>query len=343
VNFFQDRGVRIRIISGDNPQTVSAVSARAGINNADKIITGREMEGWSPADFDKNAKFYTIFARIVPEQKEKIIESLKKDGFTAMVGDGANDALAIKKADLGIAMFDGAQSTRQLAAIVLVNNSFTALPGGVKLADDVIRNIEIFSSIVFNQTLIGLFLFVIVSLAGKEYPLTPFNVTLINYFTIGIPGMLISYWTIRPLGAVPPVGGQPFLKRVLPFAVWSAAVQAAGVALIFALNAKFIKIAPENTLVTLAFIALGFIFFGFAPGVYEGLSSRTKKMQIFSLAILELILLVAVFYIPLLLTFFNVALFHMSALATAGILLIIGLFGLAQYGLAKHFAAQSLI
>jgi cation-transporting ATPase E len=340
VNFFQNRGVRIRIISGDHPETVQAIATAAGINNTDKIITGQEMAAWNSADFDQNAKLYTIFARIVPEQKEKIIESLKKDGFTAMVGDGANDALAIKKADLGIAMFDGAQATRQLAAIVLINNSFSALPGGVELADAAIGNIEIFSGIIFNQTLVGLFLFIIISLFGYEYPLTPFNVTLINYFTIGIPSLLISYWTIRPSEKAPPVGSQPFLKRILPFAVWSAAIQAVGVAIVFAFNVTYLKITPPNTLISLAFIVLCFAFFIYAPTVYQGLLSRTKKMQIFSLAIFELVLLVAVLHIPPLLAFFTVTLFHLSALNVALTLIITGLFCFAQYGLARRFATK---
>jgi len=340
VNFFQNRGVRIRIISGDHPETVRAVSAAAGIHNIDKVITGQEMAGWSTSDYGEKAKLYTIFARIVPEQKEKIIEAIKKDGFTAMVGDGANDALAIKKADLGIAMFDGAPATRQLAAIVLINNSFSALPGGVELADGIIRNIEIFSSIVFNQTLIGLFLFIILSLFSYEYPLTPFNVTLINYFAIGIPGLLISYWTIRPSGKVPPVSAESFLKRVLPFAVWSAVIQAIGVALVFALNAKYLKITPPNTLVLLSFIAFGFVFLAYAPTVYQGLLSQVKKMQIVALAVFELLLLLAVFHIPFLLNFFNVVLPPLPSMAIMQILLIIGVFCLAQLGFAMRFAAH---
>lgn len=342
INFFQNRGVRIRIISGDNPDTVCAVAGMAGVNEADKFITGQEMAGWDKTDFDTNVKLYTVFARIVPEQKEKIIEAFKKDGFTAMVGDGANDALAIKKADLGIAMFDGAPATRQLASIVLVNNSFTSLPGGVELADGIIRNIEIFSSVFFSQTLLGLFLFIILSIFGYEYPLTPFNVTLLNYFTIGMPGMLISYWAIWPTEKVPPVGMQPFLKRVMPFAALSAFIQAVGVALVYALNVKYFKITPPNTLVLLVFIALGFAFFAFAPTVYEGLLPRIKKMQIIALAVIEPILLFLAFKISFVLTFFNVSLLNLSGRNISFVLLIIGLFCLLQYGLAKLFAIRNI-
>ncbi len=339
VRFFQDRGVRIRIISGDNPGTVRAVATTAGIKDLDKVITGKEMADWDKDDFEKNTKLYTIFARIVPEQKEKIIEALKKDDFTAMIGDGANDALAIKKADLGIAMFDGAPATRQLAGIVLVNNSFTALPGGVKLADDIIRNIEVFSSVFFNSSLIGLFLFFIMSVAGLEYPLTPFNITLINYFTIGIPGLLVSYWTLRPAEKVRPVSLQPFLKRVLPFAAWSAVVQAIGAALVFAVSPAYLRTIPPNTLVVLAIAASGFMFFACAPRVYQGLFTRTKKIQIFCFAVAELLLLILVFHIPLLVAFFNIPSLHLSTVNIVQTSAIVGFVCLAQYGLARRFAA----
>jgi cation-transporting ATPase E len=343
VNFFQGRGVHIRIISGDNPETVSAVAKAAGVNNPGKVITGGEIAKWSALDFERNVGQYTVFARIVPEQKEKIIEAFKKDGFTAMVGDGANDALAIKKADLGIAMFDGAPATRQLAAIVLVNNSFTALPGGVELADGIIRDIETFSSVVLNQTLIGLFLFVALSLFGYAYPLTPFNVTLINYFTIGIPSLLISYWTIYPSGKAPRVSTEPFLARVMPFAAWSAVIQTVGVALMFAVNAVYFKVSPPNTIVLLAFTALSFTFFACAPAVYQGALSLAKRAQIFSLALAELVLLVASFHVPLFLSFFNVTVLHLSVAETA---LAVGVTALccgAQVYLAARFAVRSSV
>jgi cation-transporting ATPase E len=157
IHFFQKRGVTIRIISGDNPDTVKSIAGLAGVNDTEKIITGTELEHWTETDYKEKAGNFAIFARIKPEQKEKIIKALKLDGFTAMVGDGANDALAIKKADLGIAMFDGAPATRQVASVVLTNNSFAELPGGVKMADSIIKNIEIFASIFFNQTFVGFF------------------------------------------------------------------------------------------------------------------------------------------------------------------------------------------
>ena len=200
VDFFQDRGVHIRIISGDNLETVRAIAGLAGVRHTEHAITGPEMVSWNESEYRQQVRKYSLFAKILPEQKEKIIEALKYDGFTAMVGDGANDALAIKKADLGIAMFDGAPATRQLASVVLMNNSFAALPGGVVLADSVIRSTELFASVFLNASFAGFYFFIEVSVLGYAFPLSALNMAFNNYVAIGIPGILISYWIIVPKG-----------------------------------------------------------------------------------------------------------------------------------------------
>ncbi len=339
INFFQDRGVSIRIISGDNPETVHTVAKLAGINSTDKIITGEEMELWTKEDFENKVSSYTIFARIVPEQKEKIVEAFKKDGFTAMVGDGANDALAIKKADLGIAMFDGAPATRQLASIVLTNNSFTALPGGVTLADSIIRNVEIFGSIFLNMSIVGFLLFVVTSIFGYAYPLTPLNITLINYFTVGIPGMLISYWTIMYSGKVDFPSTKPYLKKILPFAVCSSIIQTIFISIIFALSPQYLKLAESNILVVLAFCFAGFVFFMFTPYVYRGIVTRFQKMQILGFALFEIVLLFFILKIPIITNFFDTTniIPAFSKRNIAIILISSCVLIILQYGIARWF------
>ncbi len=307
INFFQDRGVDIRIISGDNPETVRAIAAAAGVHDTGKVITGAEMAQWSDSDFLKKAAAYRIFARTVPEQKVKIVEALKRDGFTAMVGDGANDALAIKRADLGIAMFDGAPATRQLAGVILMNNSFTALPGAVELADNFIQNIEIFAGTFIASSLLGLFTFFTVSAFGYPYPLTPLNITLINYCTVGIPGFLISYWAVWPSRSAKPAATADFLKRVLPYPLAGALLGALAIGAAFILSPDYFKAAQSNTLVVLAFIAVGFVFFAFAPRVYESAPTLMQKMQIFLLGLADIALLYIVFTTPLLVRFFDLA------------------------------------
>ncbi|MES2087990.1 MAG: HAD-IC family P-type ATPase [Patescibacteria group bacterium] len=340
IDFFQNRGVNIRIISGDNPETAAAVAAAAGVKNSDTVISGKELKLWNERDFETKVKSYAIFAGILPEQKRQIIEAFKKDGFTAMIGDGANDALAIKSADLGIAMFDGAPAIRSLASVVLTNNSFSALPGGVELADNIIRYLEMFSSMFLSQTFIGLLFFIITSIANISYPLTPFNVTLINYCVIGLPGALISYWVVRSPAKVRRASGGLFLKRVLPFAFASSVIQTIGVAAIFFLNQNFLKLAEPNTLVSFAFIIFGFSFFVFAPKVFQETVTRSQKVEILFLGMAEFLLLLAVFNIPWLTIFFTVATPNIS-LANLGIILgIISPLLVVQYGLAKYFGSK---
>lgn len=344
ISFFQNRGINIRIISGDNPRTVRAVARLAGVANTDKIITGQELEAWTKADYENQAKQYSIFARIVPEQKEKIIDALRLDGFTAMVGDGANDALAIKKADLGIAMFDGAKAVRQLAAIVLTNNSFTALPGGVALADSIIRNVEIFASIFINLSFVNFFIFLGVSLFGYDFPLTPLNISLINYFTVGFPGMLISYWTIMARNTTEPLSHKPFLKKILPFVNYSAILQALFIIGIFFLGPESARLAESNILVVLASIVAGFIFFIFTPYVYRGLVTRAQKIQILGLGMVEIVLVWLTLKIPYVTTFFDTT-NKVPAFSPVSAIIILGLFCLLvylQYLLAKYFAEKKI-
>ncbi len=340
IQFFQTRGVTIRIISGDSPETVQAVAAAAGVNNAGAVTTGSEIESWTDADFLKNIHKYIVFARIKPEQKEKIIEALKQDGFTAMIGDGANDALAIKKADLGIAMFDGAQATRQVAAVVLVKNSFTDLPNGVKLADSVIQNIKICASLFFSQVFLGFLFFVALTVAGYSFPFTPLNFTFINYFTVGLPGFLIFYWIVRPVQANVPKDNKSFLRQVLPFAFISAVPQAIVVTLAFYSSLENIKNHGLTSLVLVVFIIVGFIFFTFTPSVYSGPTTKMQRKQFSLLAVIEIISVAVLINIPFVAAFYNLKTPSVHSVLELAPLIV--LYALVQYGLVRWFFAMRL-
>jgi len=306
IKFFQDRGVIVRIISGDHIETVKAVAAAAGVKNTDLAIKGTDMENWSELNYLERVKDYTIFARVKPEQKEKLIEALKKDGFTAMVGDGANDALAIKKADLGIAMFDGAAATRQIASVVLVKNSFADLPEGVGLSDRIIENIEICSSVFFNQVFVGFFFFLFLSLLNYSLPFTPLNITFINYFTVGLPCSLLFYWIVRPSTPHRIPDDRSFLRKVLPFPLSSAIPQA--IIAMFAFYVSLNHAAPTgpSCMVVLSFIVTGFIFFMFTPWLYTGSITATQRKQMIILAVLEVVSIFALVKIPIFAMFYNI-------------------------------------
>ena len=305
VDFFQQRGVCIRVLSGDNPATVQAIARGAGIAGSDGVITGAELDALDDAGFRSAVEKYRIFARIQPRQKERVIGILKEDGFTAMVGDGANDALSVKNADLGIAMFDGAPATRQVAGVVLMNNSLIELPAGVRLADSMIENIEIYASIFLNQTFVGFLLFMALSIAGYSFPFTPLNVSLITFFAVGVPYMLISYWAIRPTAHTMPVSTRPFLRRVLPFPVTLSVVEAVAAFLICMRGTEVLGGDALRMCLMLLFMFLGYGFFILTPAVYSGVTSTLQKIQLAGLGVVEVILVFLFFKAPILMMLYN--------------------------------------
>ena len=336
VHFFQERGVTIRIISGDNAETVRAVAAAAGVDNPNAVVTGSELETWPDAEYPERVRTYSIFARIKPEQKEKIIEALKEDGFTAMIGDGANDALAIKKADLGIAMFDGAPATRQIASIILVKNSFTDLPKGVQLADSIIQNIEICASIFFNEVFLGFFFFILLTVFGYTFPFTPLNIAFLTYFTIGLPCSLIFLWVVRPVHEHVAKADASFLQRVIPFALVSAIPQSLVTAAAFYSSLEHTQTHAPTSLVVLSFIIIGVIFFMQTPRVYSGPMTKTQRRQSFSLILIEIVSVVVLINIPFIASFYNLIVpsFH-SILELVPLLF---LYILVQYGITRQFS-----
>jgi len=338
VGFFQARGVAIRIISGDNPATVQNVAIAAGVRNTGAVIAGAELEAWSDADYLKKAHAYAIFARVKPEQKEKIIGALKRGGFTAMIGDGANDALAIKKADLGIAMFDGAQATRQIASVVLVKNSFSDLPNGVKLADSIIQNTELCASLFFNQVFLGFFFFILLTVSGYSFPFTPLNVTFINYFTIGLPAVLIFYWIIRPVHAHVTRHDKSFLRQVLPFALASAVPQTFVAMAAFYGSIELVKTHGPASLVVFSFIIVSVIFFMFAPSVYSGPTTKNQKEQFALLVVVEIIIAVILINIPIVSVFYNLKVPSLPSVAE--LVPAILLYALVQYWITRRFLAR---
>lgn len=281
INFFQEHGVRVRVISGDNPETVRAIAEEAGILYTDLVITGQEMLSWDNEMYKERVPAYHIFARIRPEQKEKIIEVLKLNGFTAMVGDGANDALALKKADLGIAMFEGSQATRSIAQIVLMNNSFGALPAGVELADSIITNIELVASVFFNKVAVGLLLFIILAFLGHDYPISPRNTTVIGYFTIALP---IFYWAMWPVRNPERALNRPFLRKILPYSLIQSAITTAATTAVFFVSPHSLQRAPSNVLIVLTLIALGISFFALAPLAYAASSNILQRKNLYTIA-----------------------------------------------------------
>ncbi len=196
VRYLQQNGVSLRVISGDNPNTVQYIASLAGISNHGNVLTGTQLQKIKKRDWEKTVAKTTIFARVLPEQKEKLIETFKKlNNFTGMVGDGVNDALALKKSDLGVAMYSGAVATRRVADIVLLDNSFNSLPIGMRLGNRIIQAIELIATLFFHKIIFGLVLILTTLLFGFVYPLEPRHVTFINILLVTVPTLM---WTLFP-------------------------------------------------------------------------------------------------------------------------------------------------
>jgi len=205
VSYLQKNGVSIRVISGDNPNTVRYIAKRAGIKNYDKVITGAELLKVSDKDWDKTVKHTTIFARVLPEQKESLIKTFRRLGyFSGMVGDGVNDALAIKKSDLGIAMFAGATATRRVADLILMDNSFNSLPVGMRLGNRIMQAIELIATLFFHKIIYGVVLLVSTLVVGAAYPFGPRHVTFMNIFLVTLPTIMWTLFTPSPRHRISP-------------------------------------------------------------------------------------------------------------------------------------------
>lgn len=196
VDFLQRQGVTIRVISGDNPRTVQYIAKEAGIKHPEKAILGEDLAALSEDEFNKAADTYTIFARVLPDQKERLINRFQQSGkFTGMVGDGVNDALALKKADLGVAMYAGAPASRRVSDIILLNNSFTSLPMGMKLGNQIMQAIEVIAILFFHKIIYGVTLLLATILINMNYPYSPRHITFMNIFLVTMPTLM---WTLFP-------------------------------------------------------------------------------------------------------------------------------------------------
>ena len=189
--YFARQGVAIKVISGDNPVTVSEVARRAGIQNADKYLDASCLE--TEKDYLSAVEEYTVFGRVTPDQKKKLIRALKKRRHTvAMTGDGVNDVLAMKESDCSIAMASGAKAASQVAQLVLLESNFSAMPGIVGEGRRVINNIQRAATLFLVKNIFSLGLSLISFFTNWPYPLIPFHLSVISALTIGVPSFFLA-------------------------------------------------------------------------------------------------------------------------------------------------------
>ncbi len=190
INWFKQNGVHIKVISGDNPITVSEVSKRVGIEGAENYIS---LEGLSDEEVEKIANDYTVFGRVTPEQKAILIRAIKKaEHVTAMTGDGINDILALKEADCAISVAAGSDAAKNVSHLILTDNNFNSLPEVVYEGRRVINNVETSASLFLMKTLFTMAMTIFSLIYYKNYPFKLQNMALLEIFVIGLPAFFLS-------------------------------------------------------------------------------------------------------------------------------------------------------
>ena len=190
IGYFNEQGVTLNVISGDDPRTVSSIARVVGVPGADAYVDATTLD--TPSKIDAAVDRYHVFGRVTPQQKRELVQALKRrDHTVAMTGDGVNDVLALKEADCSVAMAAGSDAARNVAEIVLVDNDFASMPAVVAEGRRSINNLQRSAALFLTKTLFSMCLAAL-CIAFPPYPFEPIQMTLINFFCIGAPGFVLG-------------------------------------------------------------------------------------------------------------------------------------------------------
>jgi cation-transporting P-type ATPase E len=295
ISGFANAGIALKVISGDHPDTIAALATQAGIVVRGPVVSGLELDGMDDPTLAATVEESTIFGRITPPQKERLVRALRQRGhYVAMTGDGVNDVLALKQADLAIAMRSGSQVARSVSDIVLLNDSFAVLPAAFREGQRILNGMEDVIRLFLARTGSQALLILAVSLLGERFPLTPKQNAVLALLTVGIPTIFLAAWA-RP--GLPP-------RRLLPSAghfVVPAMVTIAGVALtVYLFFTSVTKdVALARTALTVTTVLCGLILIPYVRPPSEAwtggtvLSGDRRPAQL-ALALLAVFLVVLV-------------------------------------------------
>ncbi len=246
--------IEYRIISGDSPDTVISIAKKINKDYPANIISGQELETLSEDAFEQAVLTHNIFARIKPSQKQMIIRALKKHKlFTIMVGDGVNDVLAIKESDLGVAMNGGSTMAKDVADVVLLNNSFATLPLLLYEGRRIITNIQTIANIYLIKNISSIAAILLLGFIGLQFPFNPKHVEIASFLIIGLPSFFLAFekHTFSTTD-------EGFLKRLLLF----SSIVGFGNAIIYAIVYMYYDIASERLLYSRTMLLCAVIFLG---------------------------------------------------------------------------------
>jgi cation-transporting P-type ATPase E len=314
VAWFAAEGVQVKVVSGDHPRTVGAIAGQVGIAGADQPVDARSLPD-APAALAELLEARSVFGRVVPRQKREMVEALGARGHVvAMTGDGVNDVLALKDADLGIAMGGGSAASRAVAELVLMDGRFATLPAVVAEGRRVIANIERVAKVFVTKTVYATVLALAVGLAGLAFPFLPRHLTLISSLTIGIPGFFLA---LEPNAQRSRPG---FVRRTLAFAVPAGLVAAVGT--LVAYQVADVANVPQDearTTATLALAGLGLVVLFLAARPLN----RLRRLLLVAMAAAFVVVMV----VPFLRAFFALDLPPLPV-ALAALALVVALGGL---------------
>lgn len=301
LNYFKKQKVDIKIISGDNPITVSQIAKRVGVENYNKYLDMSTID--DSADFNDIVKNYTIFGRVSPIQKKSLVNALQDNGKTvAMTGDGVNDVLALKEADCSIAMINGSDATKNISQLVLLNSDFSSMPKIVSEGRRTINNIERSASLFLVKTIYSLLLALMVLVMKDEYPFIPIQLSLIGVLTIGIPSFMLALEPNKER-----VHGN-FLKNIIKRALPTGLLV---VIMIFILNMLYhLNIIPENKLSSYCVLSTGMCGLGLLFTFIKSRKSEESKLpiSIYRLALAIIMTTLFILVITYFGNFFNICL-----------------------------------
>jgi cation-transporting ATPase E len=195
---FASLGIQVKIISGDHPGTVAALARQVGMPVEGRVLSGTEVDGMDDDALSKQLEEVIIFGRITPQQKQRLIRLFQKRGYyVAMIGDGVNDVLPLKQAQVGVSMQSGSQATRSAADIILLNDSFASLPVAFQEGQRIVKGMEDVVRLLLTRTIYVLMLVIATRIIGVAFPVTPKDNSILALLTVGIPILAIAAWA-RP-------------------------------------------------------------------------------------------------------------------------------------------------
>jgi cation-transporting ATPase E len=301
-------GIEPKLISGDNPHTVASLLAQLGIEVKGGSISGAELEDQSDEEFRRAVEENSVFGRVAPPQKARIVNALRENGhYVAMAGDGANDVQALRAADVAVAMASGTSTARAVAGIVLLNDSFEAFIKGTKEAQAVLGNAARLSKLFIAKSLYAYLLIVATNMLGLNFPFLPRHGSLTALLTLGIPAVFIS------ISIPPPGSGRDFTRSVLRFAL-PASLALASAAIIVPLLTEGVlgrTIEEARTLVSLTIGITGLFFMVQVLG-FEGASFRSLTRPVMTSVLGALLVggFLLTLYVPWLRSFFDFTEMH---------------------------------